>query len=299
MGNYYKNILRPVLNNFLNDMPCRKTAGQFFRIARDLASPFKCICQEVVVEITTYCSLRCAHCNNLMPCYERPYHIPSSVVLSDIEAMLEHMDTCVKLALLGGEPFLHPGLGTIIDGIRDNPRIMYIEIVTNATVMPDEKLLDSLAALKCKRVAISDYGVSSQKVSELKALLEERGIPCRDDKAGSWVDPGDTVRRGKDQEQLKKEYSNCYSSRYCKTLLNGKIYLCARSASLADLGLMDASHDSFDIRVRRSAAQFRREFNRFMCSDYAEACDYCDHAKKIKVPAGEQLTARRPLNLNG
>ena len=72
-------------------------------------------------------------------------------------------------------------------------------------------------------------------------------------------------------------------------MLNGKVYACARAASLADLKLMDGTHDSFDVRQDISDSEFRKGFRKFMTLDYADACNHCDHYLNIHIPAGEQV----------
>ncbi len=289
MNSYFDRVIKPCIREYLYVIPGKKRLSGFLGLLFDLLKPGSVCYPNMTVVITTWCSLKCAKCNNLMPAYKEPYHINPDEVIEDVKTLLKYSDRCVKLSFLGGEPFLHPGLYKIIEAFKDHPKVMCVEFVTNATIIPEDGLLKKIAEMKNPLISISDYGVKTQKTKELKNRLSEEGIACNTDKAVTWVDPGGTEKRGKDIKALEKEYDNCYSSRYCRTLQNGKVYTCSRAASLCDLKLMDDSHDSLDLRKERTEEGFRKDMRDFLTIAYADACDHCDHAKGIKIPAGEQL----------
>ncbi len=290
MASYFKRVFKPCYREYLYAIPGKKTIGGCFRLLWNLIKPNAVTYPVAVTVLTTHCSLKCAKCNNLMPCYKEPYHIPAETILKDIDTLLSHTDICIKLELLGGEPFIYPEINKVIEGVKDYKNVMCVAFTTNATVIPSEETLNLIAGLKNKKIVISDYGIKTQKVEELMKVCKEHGIPCNRSISRYWADPGGTECRNKSIEQLSIEYDKCYSSRYCRTMLNGKFYACARSASLADLGFMDGDHDVFDVRKERSDKEFRKEFRKFLTLDYADACNYCDHFKGIHIPAGEQLS---------
>ncbi len=288
MSTYFNKIFKPCFNELINILPGKKTPGQYLRVLGNLISPWKAVYPDVVFVITTRCSLKCKNCNNLMPCYDKPYHIDADQVIADIDKFLENTDLVLKFGLIGGEPFIYPELGKVLEHVLKSDKIMYVSLTSNGTVIPSEELLKLMENPKVV-VEISDYGVKTQKIDEIIRILEERNIKYVPDKVASWVSPGGTEFRNKDTAQLAKEYQNCYSSKYCHTVLNGKMFLCARGAHLYDLGFMKSEHDFFDIRKAPSGKSFRSGLLKFLLSDYADACNYCDHALKIKVKPGEQL----------
>lgn len=287
MASYLDRIIKPSLNIIKNVIPGKKKPGEYLRVITDCLLPSRAIYPDIVLVMTTYCSLKCKNCNNLMPLYERPYHIPKEELISDIDSLFTHIDTCVKFSLIGGEPFCYPDLMAVLDHVISDRHIMYVDITTNGTIIPNEEIIEKLKNPKVI-VEISDYGIGTQKVKELTELFIKNGIRYSTDKVVTWVCPGGTENRGKDRETLKREFGMCYSSRYCRTMLNGNMFLCSRGAHLYDLGFMDSTHDRFDIRKKRSKPEFKNELDAFMMSDYADACNYCDHAKKIIVKPGEQ-----------
>lgn len=285
---YINKIVRPSVNMLMNMIPGKKTPGQYLRVGLDLLLPWRTIYPEIVMVTTTGCTLKCKNCNNLMPYYHSPYSIDPKELKKDFDRLMASMDTCVRFSLIGGEPFIYPHLKELLKHAIASKKTMYVGLVTNATIIPQGELLELLKNPKIV-VSISNYGVELQKVDELIALFKKNGIKYIPDNASSWVKPGGTEFRGKSLSKLKKEYSGCFSSRYCRTMLKGKLFLCARGAHLYDLGYMQSAHDYFDIREKRSFREFKREMLEFTYSDYADACNYCDHALKNKVKPGEQL----------
>ena len=293
MGSYWKRVFTPCIREYYFNTPGKKKIGDLFKLVKGFVGPNSLIYPDIVCELTTHCSLKCAHCNNLMSCYKEPYHVPAEEVIKDVENLLSRADFCVKLTLLGGEPFVYPELAKVVKAFQNHEKIYCLTFVTNGTVIPKDELMDLIAASKNPKIVISDYGLKVQKVKELAELCKKKGIHCELGKATSWVDPGGTENRGKDIPQLAKEYNACFSARYCRTLLNGKLYTCARAASLVDLGYMDGKHDSFDLRKERTDKEFRKELREFLTIEYADACNYCDHALKKVIPAGEQVEQKQ------
>lgn len=88
------------------------------------------------VEITTDCNLRCPGCyrgcdrDDNIPVYE-----PIEKVKENILEM-KRLRNCQIISLSGGEPFLHPELGSIIRFIKDNG--MYPFVHTNGVLLTTE-----------------------------------------------------------------------------------------------------------------------------------------------------------------
>ncbi len=288
MKKYLDKIIKPSINLIKNVIPGRRSIGEWLGTVSDCILPWREIYPDIVMVMTTRCSLKCKNCNNLMPHYVNPYNIDLDVLKKDIDRLSDRLDRVVKFSLIGGEPFVYPHFKEILKYALTKKNFMYISITTNATIIPDEEMIK---IIKNPRVfvEISDYGVKTQKVDQLIELCKRENIKYIPDKVNSWVSPGGTEYRGKNVDQLRREYNRCYSSRYCKAILNGKIFLCARGAHLYDLGYMKSEHDCFDTRANLDRKDFRNKFRNFMLSDYADACNYCDHALGIKVTPGEQL----------
>ena len=86
------------------------------------------------VSLTTFCSLRCEKCANLMQYYSKPYHVEAKKVFSSIRALAKVSDGIDCLRLIGGEPLLWSDLAKLIDYAIAEDKIKLILMVTNGTI---------------------------------------------------------------------------------------------------------------------------------------------------------------------
>lgn len=284
---YFRRIVTPSINLISTKLSVLSKASDYFRILRDAYMPGRTLIPGLVAVMTTKCSLKCIKCNNLMTCYDEPYDRPIDELIADLDAVLSGVDSLVDLSLIGGEPFLYPDLEKVLDYVIKNKKIMYVNLTSNGTIIPKENILKKLKNKKLM-VIFSDYGVKTQKIDLVKSAFAAHGVRFDYKKDLTWVDPGENTSRGKSVEKLKKEYINCFSAKYCKTLLNGKIYACSRGAHLHDLGFMDEPQDYMDVYEANGKAEQGKALKEFYLRDYCMACDHCDHALGREITPGEQ-----------
>lgn len=280
---YLRRIVTLGVNEIREKHSKEAKLSDYIRVLFDGLMPWRCMVPNMVLVMTTKCSLKCEACANLMPYYHSPYNRDVKEVLADLEAVFSNIDTSVNLSLIGGEPFLYPDLVKILDYVENNKKIMFANITSNGTIVPSEEVLKKLKDSRVK-VIFSDYGIETQKIEAVKKLFEEYGIPYGYKKDLVWTSAGPTGERGKSIEQLKKEYKWCFSAKYCKTILNGRLYSCSRAAHLTDLGYLNSDIDYMDLHKKRSRSEFRKEIIDFYRQEYCMACDHCDHY------LGEQIT---------
>ena len=246
---------------------------------------------RLVVELTNRCTLRCRHCNNLMPLVKTHWDADPEQVIADVRRILAAVDGVVKMELLGGETFVYKELPRVIDALLDEPKILQLEFTTNGTVQLRDDVLERLAHPKCF-VRVSRYDCVTQAGAFVKRLAAHHVAYCEMEEL-QWVDPGAPAAHGKTAEQLRENFVRCPSAYLCKTLLDGKLYACARGASLFQLGFIQEHGEAF-VDVREGNA-LRDRIRAFFEEDKNIVCDYCtivDAGRPVK--AGEQLpgTAR-------
>lgn len=241
------------------------------------------------IPITTNCSLKCRHCSNLIPCYKNRGDYDINIILKSINNFLECINNIVYIRVLGGEPFLSKNLYKVINELLKSDKIQRIEIVTNGTIIPHEKKIINI--LKDKRiiVCISQYPIVDY--NKLVKFLEDNNINYRIDKMNFWMNYGNTKKRGKSKKELIKQFNNCNS--VCKSLINGQLHLCPRSAHGTDLGIIKNNSDDYlDLLDKNlSVSEKRNRLNKLLKKKYIKACDYCDFGTKnsYKIPVAEQL----------
>lgn len=230
------------------------------------------------VVITTKCTLRCKNCANLICNYKKPYNVDKEIVIKSIKKLTKSCSEVAILRILGGEPFCNPDLKYIINSIPEN-KVREIVIVTNGTLVPTDKELLHILQKKNVRVEISDYNEYSYKKNELIETLVYYDIFYTINKNENWFDYGDPVKYDKTSEELDDQFSNC--NILCRSILNGRLYYCPRSAHGYDLGIIKPNKDEYVDLLRngnmKNKKQIKALFNR---KKSIEACKYCKYATK-------------------
>ncbi|MCM1231277.1 MAG: radical SAM protein [Ruminococcus flavefaciens] len=233
--------------------------------------------------ITTGCTLKCRDCNNLMPFFNRRRFIPKETIIHDINSICGIIDYCICMNITGGEPFLHQELDQLVDAMVTNDKIVFVEIITNGTLIPSRKILKSLKNEKVI-VKISEYQGYS-RTQELTQLLKNEGIRFLVNDNLTWIASGGIQRRNKEYERIKYEYLSCWSGKFCKSIYDGRVYACARAAFLHEIGASNHPSDYLNI----DGGNLKKRFLDFYLQDYVDACDFCDHAdldrKRLVKPA--------------
>ena len=225
---------------------------------------------RLVVVLGTKCSLRCQECNNLMNHFKPQKDLDEHKIIESLKVITDKTQTILKCELIGGEPFLASNLSSVLGYVIDNSIIKSIEITTNGTVIPKDSYVIQLLQNQKVTVRISDYGSLVDK-TRIVQFCEKNKIRYTVLALGRWISPGSTVKRGRDSEELKRQYKKCNSSYLCKTLFEDKLFQCARAASMSALNYMEEKefllvNDELDVQEMRD----------FFLREYSIACDYCD-----------------------
>jgi organic radical activating enzyme len=246
------------------------------------------IIPRMMIMPTTKCNMRCKDCSSLLPYFEKVEDISIEHIIRDLDIFFNAIDRCIRLTI-GGEPFLFPNLQPLLEYLINQPKLDGILMITNSTLLPRNEVLPLLQNPKVF-IQVSDYG-HIEKMSRLVALLEKREIRFKVLSEQFWTDMGNTDFRAKDEEQLRYEYLNCEQGRIIKSIFNGKIYICGRSARMQTLGAYASEHDFIELDSTDSREETSEKMKQLYFTDYAHACNYCDCGKfptRI-IPAGLQL----------
>ena len=202
---------------------------------------------------------------------------------------------------------LYPQLPELFDTIRTYwEQIGQLEIITNGTVIPSDRLLEQLGQWPGQiRFLIDDYGENlSWKVAQITAALDGADIPFivrnnteTNPHCGGWVDHGDPKdKRRKTQEDLEAVFAKCaYPQKLgcCFSIKDGYMYPCPQVRLCKELGTADSDADYIDLFDDLLSINEQREKIRaiYAAKSFA-ACAYCngtcDDSERF-IPA-EQLT---------
>jgi hypothetical protein len=127
-----------------------------------------------------------------------------------------------KFTMTGGEPFLHSNLNEFIEFLYQyKSQYEVLEIITNGTLLPSEKLLNTLKKYNdVIFVLIDDYGSLSPKAADCAELFKKNSIECKlrcyyGDSAycGGWLDQGDFNTKWK-KEEIPFILDNCVTQQF-------------------------------------------------------------------------------------
>lgn len=238
----------------------------------------KLVISRMDLVLTTRCSLKCESCANLMQYYEKSSDVSLEVIHKSMDRLLRAVDYIGSIYVLGGEPFLYRDLDLVLDYLSPNDNLGEMIVVTNGTICPPEenrKLWESLQNRKVK-IRISDYGVLSRNIDLLVNQCEKHNVTYIKEEKGHFYDVGNMKSRKRTLEELDKVFRDC--STQCRSLFNGELHFCPRSAHGTDLGLVPKVGDNFVNLLQDNPSEtIREEINNLINrKKYVEACDYCD-----------------------
>lgn len=212
------------------------------------------VLDNVQVSCTTRCTLKCESCMALIPFCKRTGDEPLGSIKETIDLYFSLVDKVASFRIIGGEPFLYPGLPELISYIGKNfgDKVRKIECTTNGTIMPGDGLLDMFVRYHCK-INISDYSVSNpflkEKADKLEHCFIENGVQVNRHRNYIWQDMRFTDKDFEISEgQAALHRQKCNLS--CQHIQNGRYFLCsvlyyankAGFTSLGDADSLDLHH---------------------------------------------------------
>ncbi len=229
---------------------------------------------ETILFTTLRCTLNCKDCISLVPYFKGKKHYPKEEIVKSALNYLDVMDGVVFMPLFGGEPLMHPNIAEICEEITASSKLMFLELITNATLVPKidyQKLKDSGVVVR-----ISDYHELSKKKHELIAVLEEYDIPYYyvDDTDLWYKMPYPTARNLRDEAKAE-QYKNCFARHNNPTIINNKYYECTFCGVCEELDSYTSSNtDSVDLQNTHSLKERLTEY--IENTKFLNCCDYCN-----------------------
>ena len=242
--------------------------------------------RQVELVVTTRCSLRCKDCANLMQYYSRPYDIDTDKLLVDVKRFLAKVDKVGDFRILGGEPFLYQNLSELLRLLIGQKKIEKITFFTNATILPQNDIIPLLSNKKIN-LFISNYGLKQQKLDSFARFCDENRInyfiKSQDLK---WGYVGEPKAHARAPQLLQRQFMRCNNT--CRSILNGKLFYCPRSAHLDDLNIAKALDGECVVIDEKMTSE--KILNIIYRNRFIKACDYCNYGtdEMVPIPPGIQ-----------
>lgn len=262
--------------------------------------------ERIAVMVTERCNLRCRLCAPMTPYWENTKDIPLERLKQAMEELFSIVGKVGKFSIGGGggEPLLSKSLpGFLEQLLQYQDRVDKFDIVTNGTVVPDERLLGVLEKFNDMKVIVDDYGAGvSVNFERACQALEGAAIPNERRKNNAetahcdgWFDMLAVMDPPRTEEQAKEIFDQCIFSRdlRCNVVYDGKIFPCSRAVAFHRLEQIpkdkDIYMDLFD--QDKTAEEKRDELLRHIRAEFFPACAYCQgglRSHQRHIPA-EQL----------
>lgn len=283
---WYERIYKPCESMYREIAKTKRNTNTYLEEKQTLLNNReKIILPRTPLMITTRCTLCCRECSNLMPYYTAPKDYPADEIIQWIDNICNVVDEWVCCELVGGEPFLHRNLFKILLHALGKDKIQRVEFTTNGSIVPEPAILNLLKNDKVF-IKISEYPglIDCKKITQ---VFDQYNISYTVMENMRWTKTGNLSKRNRNQSDIKSQYLNCTQAKMCKTILNGKMYVCSKAASLMELGYVT----DFEMIDLLNTGDLREQIKVFLRLTSSKACDYCDLAsteEEIVAPA-EQI----------
>lgn len=251
----------------------------------------------VEVCISAQCTLNCRDCANFMQTYAnmgRAKPMDIEAVKSWVVSFIEAVDHILTFRVMGGEPLMQKQFIEFFKFLLTLPKLQHIQIVSNATLMPKDELLDLMANNNKVSFFFSNYGPNV--APHYKKIIDtclNRGVMVQTtDEDISWFEMGDTSDRGLNDEQKEAVYKACPNN--CRHIWDGEFHHCPRSAHAKYLGLIDVPEQDYVPLTKLDVAERRERIRAMYDAKFIEACNHCGLNKDVKfVKPGIQIKVDR------
>lgn len=248
------------------------------------------ILPSVVPLHSNICTLNCDQCCDLLPMVKKPFYLSPDEVLESLELVLKGVDKCIRVDLTDGEAFLYKELDVLLESLIQNEKVETVLVMTNATVIPDEKVLKLLSHPKCF-VRISDYGLLKQ-MAEMVVTLEREHVRFSVFTDMKWENfkCNDLKKREEGREWLRYEFLRCGNKKCSKALIGNRLYGCMPAFRYADVEIFESPNDYAVLNKEDDADTAWDKIKHICMLDFIDTCEYCNFANTATpfCRAGEQ-----------
>lgn len=241
---------------------------------------------HIEYKLTSVCTLKCKDCCHYTPYFKKHLKpVSFEQFKRDIDKLLKSVDKIYVLSLIGGELLLNKDLYKMVEYARKKKQILFLDITTNATILPDDNLVKTLANRKDEFVWISDYSVNPTLLPKLK-LKEIQEIFIRnnikyiisdfsDEVTPTWLKPP-VILSNEDAKSNITDSNKC-RIKNCHTYANGIFYLCPLSFYMdySETGYLLVKEEAVDVLNGKSSHAITQEMINFLTKDTYSTCNYC------------------------
>jgi len=180
------------------------------------------------IHLVDHCNLNCKGCGHFSP-LSKPNFITTEEFKNDLLQLKQNIIYITQLRLMGGEPFLHPKLRTLLKIARKIYPSDKIAIVTNGILLlkQKKKVLKTIKKLHVE-IHITTYPVFEQQTDKYIELLKRFNITYEIEHTNTFYKH---INLTKKQDPCTA-ISKCRKQNYCPALKHGILFQCSGLANM-------------------------------------------------------------------
>ncbi len=191
--------------------------------------PKPCL-EYMVLNILDHCNLRCKGCDHFA-CVADPYLVPYETIHRDLDRLSEifHGDYIMQIAVMGGEPLLHPDLLKILADVRKHFPHTIIRLTTNGLLLLNQNDEFWRVCRENNVTIVNTKYPINLKFDKMKEKADEESV-----KFQFFEGTGDHLIKKsfkkiinlKGNSNPTESFAKCHISNYGNFLMEGKFYGC-------------------------------------------------------------------------
>ena len=191
--------------------------------------PRPCL-EYIVLNILDHCNLKCKGCDHFA-CVADPYFVAYETIHQDLDRLAEifHGDYITKIAVMGGEPLLHPDLLKILKDVREHFPYAIIRLTTNGLLLLKQE--DAFWHV-CKEQNITIVNTKypiNLNFNMMKERSKQEGVRFEYFEGTGEHDVKTSFKKIinlKGDSDPVESFADCHISNYGNFLMEGKLYGC-------------------------------------------------------------------------
>lgn len=261
---------------------------------------------HVTLTINQRCSLRCKCCTSYMNEYPLNQRIdfPLARIEQDIDSFFDAVDSVGSVTVMGGEPFMHPGLSRVVNKLLTKSNVGLVCIATTGTYPIKDCQLEGLEDPRVN-VSFSNY---EQSITENQRRMMYQSIEKVKEKGiaytvgvvmPEWTIPSTLYDLRNTPEEMERKKRNCTHPPRCMMIKDGKLHPCDFAAAVYHLGIADYQGDYLELDSSISSEILKEEIRKFIEKPYYRVCGHCTGPQGITSKAAEQgyMDFKNPIQI--
>lgn len=257
------------------------------------------------VYLTQKCSLGCKYCYIYTNSYpqEKKVHFDTVQILQNVDRICDAASYIKRMVPFGGEPFLHPDVGIIVEKMAGKKNVGVIDLISNGIFSVSDEALKKLKHDNVK-INISNYNNAlPEKLIHIREEnirhLQELGLNVIvHNDTPQWRKPGSLTSNNLEHDQLVQMKAFC--GNFCNTgtkeqdsvetliIKDGMLFACQHCDTAYNLGIVESAEDSIDLSNTITSEELAREIKELIHKECYQACQFCNPSIEVVETAGEQ-----------